>query len=113
MQHSPKNVPVAEQNSSDIGNELWETASESSDNLKMRETKEDIEVEYVEPEVKRDTRKSFSSQRRSSDRALRLDAKVYDNDNGKPGRSNNNRTRHSNSSEVVFRDSNSANVESK
>jgi len=62
-----------EQNSSDLGNEEWETASESSDVLTYRDSKaeEEPSSREVVAENRRDVRKSFSSQRPSGERQNR------------------------------------------
>lgn len=60
-------APLTKQNSSDMANEEWETASESSDVLDRRDSKNDIK----EGRDKRDPKKSFSSQRPQNDRQNR------------------------------------------
>ena len=59
---------LTKQNSSDLGNEEWETASESSDVLEKKDIKNDANKENKD---KRDVKKSFSNQRPSSDRQNR------------------------------------------
>ena len=62
-----KGPQLTKQNSSDMGNEEWETASESSDVLEKRDSKSDIK----DNRDKRDPKKSFSSQRPLNDRQNR------------------------------------------
>ena len=59
---------LSKQSSSDIGNEEWETASESSDVFEKKDVKNDANKENKD---KRDVKKSFSNQRPSSDRQNR------------------------------------------
>ncbi|KAL4218896.1 cell differentiation [Mactra antiquata] len=58
---------LTKQNSSDMANEEWETASESSDVFDRRDSKNDVK----DGRDKRDPKKSFSSQRPQSDRQNR------------------------------------------
>lgn len=60
-------APLTKQNSSDMANEEWETASESSDVFDRRDSKNDIK----DGRDKRDPKKSFSSQRPQNDRQNR------------------------------------------
>ena len=62
-----KGPQLTKQNSSDMGNEEWETASESSDVLEKRDSKTDAK----DNRDKRDPKKSFSSQRPLNDRQNR------------------------------------------
>lgn len=67
--HYPRNIPpLMEQNSSDYGNEEWETASESSDVLTYRDSK--VEEDGGCKDVGVD-KKGFSSQRPCIDRPNR------------------------------------------
>jgi len=59
--------PLTKQNSSDMANEEWETASESSDITDRRDSKNDLK----DGRDKRDSKKSFSSQRPQNDRQNR------------------------------------------
>lgn len=64
--------PLSKQNSSDVGNEEWETASESSDIMDRKEGKEKHTSDgRVEKDGKERGKKSFSSQRPSSGRQSR------------------------------------------
>ena len=74
------NPPLIKQNSSDFGNEEWETASESSDVLEKCDSRDDLRRDRE----KTDAKKSFSGQRPGNDR---------------PNRTNQNENRKSNSME--------------
>ena len=66
---SSKGAPLTKQNSSDMANEEWETASESSDVLlDRRDSKNDLKENRGD---KRDVKKSFSNQRPQGDRQNR------------------------------------------
>lgn len=66
---SGRRLPLSKQNSSDMGNEEWETASESSDIVDRKERKDDLAGESKnDKDAKERSKKSFSSQRPSSGR---------------------------------------------
>ena len=65
----PKGQQLTKQNSSDLATEEWETASESSDVLDRRDSKNDIKDNRDKRD--RDPKKSFSSQRPQNDRQTR------------------------------------------
>lgn len=72
--HYSRNIPpLMEQNSSDFGNEEWETASESSDVLIYRDSKveEDGGSKEVGVDSRKEVKKGFSSQRPCIDRPNR------------------------------------------
>lgn len=72
--HYPRNIPpLMEQNSSDFGNEEWETASESSDVLTYRDSKaeEDGGSKDVGVDSRKEVKKDFSNQRAGINRPNR------------------------------------------
>ncbi len=54
-----------------MGNEEWETASESSDVLDRRDSKNELKDQSGKEKERKEAKKSFSSQRPSSDRQNR------------------------------------------
>lgn len=64
-----KGPQLTKQNSSDLATEEWETASENSDFLDRRDSKNDLKDNHDKRD--RDPKKSFSSQRPQNDRQNR------------------------------------------
>lgn len=74
MRHSKIIPPLMEQNSSDLGNEEWETASESSDVLVYRDSKAEEDggtTRDAGSDYRKETKKNFSSQRPGVERQNR------------------------------------------
>lgn len=75
MRHSKIIPPLMEQNSSDLGNEEWETASESSDVLVYRDSKAEEDSgtnrDTVGSDYRKETKKNFSGQRPGVERQNR------------------------------------------